>query len=218
MDAASKAWVGVELVGGQFARAVTAARLADLPDLADYAVIAVDIPLGLPDKGFRIADTQARSALGPRRNSVFPTAPRPVLLEESHHAANLVHRRLAGMGLSQQSFALRKRILEADALYADDSLPLFEVHPELSFTMMGDGPPKAGKKSWDGQRDRIARLGSAGIVIPAEIGDAGQVGADDVLDAAAAAWSAHRIATNVACSVPDPPQLNARGQRLAIWY
>jgi hypothetical protein len=85
-------------------------------------------------------------------------------------------------------------------------------------TMMGDGPPKAGKKSWHGQRDRMARLESAGIVIPAEIGDAGQAGPDDVLDAAAAAWSAHRIATHVACSVPDPPQSNERGQRMAIWY
>jgi predicted RNase H-like nuclease len=108
--------------------------------------------------------------------------------------------------------------VEADALYSDDSLPLFEVHPELSFTMMGDGQPKAGKKSWHGQRDWMAHLESAGIVIPAEIGDAGQAGPDDVLDAAAAAWSAHRIATHVACSVPDPPQSNERGQRMAIWY
>lgn len=218
VDAASKVWVGVELVDGQFVRAVTVARLTDLPDLADYAIIAVDIPLGLLDKGFRLADTAARSLLGPRRNSVFRTAPRPVLFADSHSAANILHRRLTGMGLSQQSFALGKRIVEAEALYSDDSLPLFEVHPELSFTMMGDGPPKAGKKSWHGQRDRMARLQSAGIVIPAEIGVAGQVGADDVLDAAAAAWSAHRIATKVARSVPDPPQINERGQRLAIWY
>ncbi|OBF98931.1 hypothetical protein A5772_13910 [Mycolicibacter sinensis] len=218
VDAAGKVWVGVELVDGQFARAVTAARLVDLPDLADYAVVAVDIPLGLLDKGFRLADTAARSLVGPRRSSVFLTAPRPVLLADSHHAASILHRQLTGMGLSQQSFALRTRIVEADALYSDDSLPLFEVHPELSFTMMGDGPPKAGKKSWHGQRDRMARLESAGIVIPAEIGDAGQAGPDDVLDAAAAAWSAHRIETHVACSVPDPPQSNERGQRMAIWY
>jgi hypothetical protein len=36
--------------------------------------------------------------------------------------------------------------------------------------------------------------------------------------AAAAAWSAHRIATGRGVSLPDPPQRNAGGQVLAIWY
>jgi hypothetical protein len=32
------------------------------------------------------------------------------------------------------------------------------------------------------------------------------------------AWSAHRIATNSGGCLPDPPQMNERGQRIAIWY
>jgi predicted RNase H-like nuclease len=40
---------------------------------------------------------------------------------------------------------------------------------------------------------------------------------DDVLDAAGAAWSAHRIATRVARPLPDPPE-QRDGRSIAIWY
>jgi predicted RNase H-like nuclease len=55
-------------------------------------------------------------------------------------------------------------------------------------------------------------------VVPAELGEAGKVPPDDILDAAAAAWSAHRIANNLCGTIPNPPQINERGQRVAIWY
>jgi predicted RNase H-like nuclease len=40
---------------------------------------------------------------------------------------------------------------------------------------------------------------------------------DDVLDAAAAAWSANRIAKGEAVSLPDPPE-SKDGLQVAIWY
>jgi len=40
---------------------------------------------------------------------------------------------------------------------------------------------------------------------------------DDVLDAAAAAWSAHRVATGVVQSLPEPPEI-VQGQLVAIWF
>jgi predicted RNase H-like nuclease len=45
-------------------------------------------------------------------------------------------------------------------------------------------------------------LAAAGIVVPTDIGEAGRAGADDVLDAAAAAWSAGRIARGEARCFP----------------
>lgn len=219
VDAWVGGWVGVELIDGAFARAVTATRLAALIDLDGYAAIAVDIPLGLFETDLRDADAAARKLLGRRAASVFATPPRRVLLEESYPAAGAAHRRLTGQGLARQSYALRPRILEADAIYADGAVPLREVHPELSFTMIGGGiPPESKKKTWRGQWDRVSRLESAGIVIPADIGAAAEAAPDDVLDAAAAAWSARRIADGCGVSVPDPPQLNERGQFSAIWY
>lgn len=218
MDAWVKGWVSVELVDGVFASADTASRLADLITTKAYDAITVDIPMGLLDAGFREAEAEARAVLGPRRSSVFATPPRPVLLEMTFDEANSLSRRLTGQGLSRQSYALGPRVLEADSLYKDSALRLFEVHPEVSFTMMGDGPPSAAKKTWHGLQDRISRLAAVGIAVPADIGAAAQAGPDDVLDAAAAAWSAHRLASGQGRSIPDPPQINERGQRSAIWF
>jgi predicted RNase H-like nuclease len=58
-----------------------------------------------------------------------------------------------------------------------------------------------------------------GIVVPVDLGPAGRVaGVDDVLDAAVAAWSAQRIARGEARCLPDPPERDAEGRSVAIWY
>ncbi|MFD8862917.1 DUF429 domain-containing protein, partial [Streptomyces sp. NPDC059590] len=53
---------------------------------------------------------------------------------------------------------------------------------------------------------------------PALRGRGGRVPPDDVMDAAAAAWSAHRIALGTAVSLPDPPETTRDGLPVAIWY
>ena len=66
---------------------------------------------------------------------------------------------------------------------------------------------------------RLPGLEAAGSYLPEVLGQAvARVPADDVLDAAAAAWTAHRIAHDVAECLPDPPQRTDRGQSIAIWY
>jgi len=45
-----------------------------------------------------------------------------------------------------------------------------------------------------------------------------KAGADDVLDAAAAAWSAWRVARGQARSLPEPPETGPTGRPVAIWY
>ena len=42
-------------------------------------IIAIDIPIGLPEAGPRMCDIEARKLLGPRRSSVFPAPIRPAL-------------------------------------------------------------------------------------------------------------------------------------------
>jgi predicted RNase H-like nuclease len=53
--------------------------------------------------------------------------------------------------------------------------------------------------------------------LPDNLGAAGDVPCDDILDATAAGWSADRIARGIASSLPDPPQF-VDGQSIAIWY
>ena len=49
-------------------------------------------------------------------------------------------------------------------------------------------------------------------------GEADGFPTDDVFDAAAAAWSAHRIATGTAQCLPTAPEHDAHGRPVAIRY
>jgi predicted RNase H-like nuclease len=81
---------------------------------------------------------------------------------------------------------------------------------------MNDGLPlRHRKKSAGGALERIELLLRHGIEL--ELGVAASAPLDDVLDAAAAAWTAARIAEGVARTLPEPPEL-VDGRTMAIWY
>jgi predicted RNase H-like nuclease len=218
VDGWSRGWVGIELHDCRFAAAYREATLDALISRVKADAIGVDIPLGLLDRGWRNADLHAKKLLGTRSSRVFLTPPRSAFDELAHASASARCRELNQSGFSIQAWALKRKLLEANMINEAGSVGLHEVHPEVSFAAMGLPPHDRGKKTWAGQCARRRLLHGVGIDLPDEVGAAGIVPPDDVLDAAAAAWSAHRIATAAANSLPDPPQLNERGQRLAIWY
>jgi predicted RNase H-like nuclease len=217
VDGYTKGWVSVALRDGAF----EVARLhgdfaAVLVAHRDAKVIAVDIPIGLPcNCEVRAADDAARAFLGGRSSSVFPVPPRPVLQASTYAAARKLAVSYWGRSLSAQSFALAKKIIEVDAHSAERRL--FEVHPEVSFRALKGAPLSGRKKSWNGAQERRVLLQGAGISLPDHVEGVGDAALDDLLDAAAAAWSAHRIATGTARCLPDPPE--RIGEReTAIWY
>ena len=71
--------------------------------------------------------------------------------------------------------------------------------------MLAGEPLAFAKRTWNGHRERLALLAGAGIHIPEHL-DAGLVAADDVLDAAIAAWTATRIARGEHLTIPDDPE------------
>lgn len=177
------------------------------------------MPLGLLESGWRAADVHAKALLGPRRSSVFPIPPRPVWDETDYTSAGDTCLSITGNRISQQSWALAPKLREARACWAEDFERIHEVHPEVSFQAMADGRTLTHtKKTWRGQTLRCSLLSAVGIVLPDELGEADSVPADDVLDAAAAAWSAHRIATAVAASLPPVAELDRERRPVAIRY
>ncbi|MFJ8629617.1 DUF429 domain-containing protein [Streptomyces sp. NPDC093568] len=212
-------WVGIGLTGGAYAGSLVDVRLDALIErAAEAAVIAVDMPLGLVERGWRAADLGARALLRERRSTVFLVAPRPAWLESEYTVAGDRCQELTGQRLSRQAWALAPKLLEARACWLADRR-VHEVHPELSFRALAGGvPPAYAKKTWRGQHARRALLAAAGVVLPDELGEADRVPADDVLDAAAAAWSAHRIAVGTAVRVPQSPELDAEGRAVEIRY
>ena len=218
VDAYRGGWVAVALRDGSLRHCKLYERITHLlEDHPEATVVAVDIPIGLPEAGVRRADLEAREFVGPRRNSVFPTLPLAVLQAATYPEALALARERGGPGLSRQSFALATRILEVDAV-ASEQRRIIEIHPEVSFRAMAGHPIEFSKKSWNGLQLRRRLLEAEGISLPDEIVDGGAARSDDVLDATAAAWTASRVARGIAGSLPNPPERNGAGRSMAIWY
>jgi predicted RNase H-like nuclease len=178
------------------------------------SVVGIDMPLGLLESGWREADREARGLLGPRRSSVFAIPPREVWAQPSYQAASQRCRELTGRGFSIQAWGLRAKLLEADRFRGSCGQRLFEVHPELAFSAMAGAPLAHSKHTAAGRGLRRDLLSRAGIVIP----PVPRAPATDMLDAAAVAWSAWRIATGQAVVIPGRPQRDGQGREIAIRY
>jgi predicted RNase H-like nuclease len=183
--------------------------------LAGTTIVGIDMPLGLLETGWREADRAARGLLGPRRSSVFAIPPRAVWAATGYPAANQRCRELTGQGFSAQAWGLRAKLLEANQYRQACGHPLYEVHPELAFGAMAGAPLAASKHTGPGREERRRLLARHGIEIPA---GTPPTLLGDVLDAAAVAWSARRIAAGQAVTVPAIPQHDDQGAEIAIRF
>jgi predicted RNase H-like nuclease len=243
VDGCARGWVAVTLTftGGPAAAHPAPAAAPPSPGLPDVAraevasgvtvaatldglpltgVTGIDMPLGLLGAGWRDADLLARRALGRRGVTVFAIPPRPVWECGTYAEANRVCRALTGKGFSVQAWGLRRKIAEAEefrrrAPSLASPVQLYEVHPELAFAAMAGAPLPDSKHTPAGLAVRRELLAAAGITLPARVAGAA---ADDLLDAAAVAWSARRIAAGQAVILAGPPQRADDGARIAVRY
>ncbi len=183
----------------------------------ELAAVGLDMPIGLPDAGARASDALLRARLGPRRSSVFATPPRPLLGCADHAEAVALGRALDGRGISIQAFNLLPKIAEVDAAI-DLALTeaVVEAHPESAFAELAGAPLLTTKRTAEGRAERLALLaqpfpGGAALLTARAPGAA----ADDVLDAAAAAWSARRWASGTALVLGDG-SLDSRGLPMRV--
>jgi len=219
IDACKKGWTVVAVSDGTLtAHFLPKIELID-DEVAEVSTIAIDIPIGLPEQGHREADHLARAYVGPRRSSVFPVPVREALNAPEFVEANRISFARSGSGLSKQSYALREKIMEVDTWLAASLCSVWEVHPEVSFRGMVGAPLQYSKKSWAGMNLRRSALQQAGIDIDEIIDYAGgNASTDDLLDAAAAAWSADRIQRGVQESFPSQVRLSSIREGNVIWF
>lgn len=215
IDWFKRGWVAIALGGGMQSTVMLGANLAELIERVPRATcVAVDMPIGLPTT-VRACDGLARRFVGPRFNSVFPTAPREVLHADTYEEANRIAvRMLDGRKISKQTYALAANIRTVETIAEQDDR-LIEVHPDVSFRALIGEPVQWAKTTWNGQMVRRRHLELAGITLPDELEEAGGVPVAEVLDAAAAAWSARRYATGEAQALPESARA---GERQVIWY
>lgn len=133
VDACKAGWLGV-IATGEHMRACFASTLDDLVAAADkdgpVALIALDMPIGLPDHEHREADVLARNAVGRLRNSVFITPVRAAFAAPDHATASARNREMTGSGITIQAFSLQPKVLEVDAWIHRTRRWVVEIHPE----------------------------------------------------------------------------------------
>lgn len=222
VDACPSGWVGVVLDTERRASVFVAATIEDLVGLVreqhDVPVVAIDIPVGLPDSGGRRADADARRALVGRSASLFATPVRAALEAATYAEARAANLAATGgrTSVSAQAYALREKVLQVDAwVRSRPGTQVIEVHPEVSFARMAGSPVLASKKDSEGVRARREALAAHGIVAPAWFRGSG-FAEDDLLDACAAAWTAVRHALGVSESFPPTPEVFSDGIPAAI--
>jgi predicted RNase H-like nuclease len=138
-------------------------------------------------------------------------------MEPTYDEANDLSKREYERGISRQAYGLRSKILEVDPIAAKDDR-IIETHPEVCFRAMKGQPLAYSKKTWNGQAERRRLIADAGIDLPQHLPDAGNTPPDDLLDAAAAAWTAWRVSQGQAKVLPEPAAGCNTQKRGFIWY
>ncbi|MGY2084245.1 DUF429 domain-containing protein [Blastococcus sp. SYSU DS0539] len=209
-------WVGALLAG----RSVTLLALDDVAAVLavpDVDVIAIDMPIGLPDDGVRRCDVEARRLLGSAGSSVFPAPLRPVLGAADYVDACRISVAASGKALSKQAWNLMPSIRQLDdALDEPPSERVVEVHPELAFRRM-DPRVTDPKVTARGTMQRLEALRGVMDVEDALGNAPARVPMVDALDACAAAWSARRLAEGRGECVGDGTS-DARGRPMRICW
>jgi predicted RNase H-like nuclease len=186
----------------------------------DLAYVGIDIPIGLLE-GPRACDKAARKLLGqPRGSSVFPAPCRPALGAQTHAEASSINRQKTTKGLSQQAWGIAPKIKQVDdAIRSDCQRWAFEVHPEVCFWALNQHRPIAHKKkAQEGIAERIALLHGVFPQIENLLANRPvRVGADDLLDAAVAAWTALRWNRGEAKCVCSPER-DDKGIETTIYF
>jgi predicted RNase H-like nuclease len=215
-------------------RIVTAPTLAAIADAPEQpAVIAVDMPIGLPERtqgSGRLPEQLIRPLLGQRQSSVFAIPSRCAVEAEDYGDACGIAAATSEppRKVSRQGFAIFPKIRDIDALLrarTDLMTRVYEVHPELAFwTLNGcralDQPKKVkGTPYGPGMALRRGLLGRSGLLPEGLIHASPPHGAaqDDLLDALAGLTVALDIARGGGQPFPDPPGRDAHGLPVAIW-
>lgn len=215
VDGARRGWVGVRWDGADLSCAFAPTLAALVEEAGPVAVVGVDMPIELEASATRACEDQVRPLLGARRSSLFQSPSLGALdfADDDYPGANAWSKATTGRGISKQAWFLVPKIREARALAQTSSVPVRECMPELSFRAMHGGPLDHAKITWTGQALRLRLLRAQGIELPDDPGPAGHVAPDDLIDAAAVAWSARRMATGDAERVPVDEDPAA-----AIWW
>jgi predicted RNase H-like nuclease len=213
VDGIPGGWVAVYLTDADrwFDHSHSLDRLIAVPH--ERAII--DVPIGLPERGYRKCDQDARKMMGP---CVFLGSRWGVWNFASYKEANVYYWGASEKGISKQLWNIRDKLKEVnEAMTPKLQARLMETHPELVFRRLGGGVHLGGKKTNGGRAQRIDLLKDQGfddieVWLQKKRRGTG-IGRDDLIDACACAL----VARDGKCTIPAKPPTE-RGIRMEMWY
>jgi predicted RNase H-like nuclease len=204
-------------------------------DLLDHkpalAMIAIDIPIGLPERailGGRTADVAARTVLGARQSAVFSVPARAAIMEPDYRTACDVAFANSNppRKISKQMFNIFLKIRQVDALLTPAvQARVREVHPEVAFAALNGWIPLDQPKKMKSQpnptglalrRDLLISAGYSPSLLATPF-KRKIASPDDLLDACVNSWTAARILNGTARCFPTHPPIDSKGLRCEIW-
>ena len=230
VDACKVGWFAVRL-GGDGPEYRVCGTFAEVWDwTGEDAILFVDIPIGLPDRGARLADREARQALPAHlKSTIFNTPVRRAVYAGSKEEARQINRQLSGKSLSEQSLGIMKKIKDVDSflqVHPEAVGVVFESHPETCFGRLAGRFPAHGKKDLLGgmERFRIVREFIPNLedflVAVRRDHPRSRVASDDVLDGCILAVTARECGgtPRFLPAGSDGPPRDETGLPMAIWY
>jgi len=188
------------------------------------AIIAVDMPIGVSERGVRQCEVEARRLLSPCASRVFKTLPRAALRfsQDDWNAANQWSKRQGFGGLSKQIWNIRPKIKEIDNVITPTTQTrVWEAHPELAFARLNGGRPLDSKRTKAGLAKRKEMLEAQGFTNLdnwlREISGR-RAKADDLFDACVLVLTARNILQGCARQVPALAERDSRGLRMSIAF
>ena len=226
VDGCSWGWLAVskELPSGRISWSLHPDSDRLFSEKGTSQVIAIHIPIGLPERGPRLCDLEARHLLGAARGtSIFPAPIRPTLSASTLDEASEIRFKIEGKRISPPAFRVLARVRQVDAsLRGSPQLRerVREIHPEVSFFFLAGGRPmRDGKKTEAGRTERQRLLEATfGHFVSDALAARYymETTMDDVLDAFAALWTAERIHNHRSVTIPAAPPADGLGLPMEI--
>ena len=191
---------------------------SDFQQILHRDLVVVDIPIGLLEKGIRLADQEARRLLGRRGCCVFTAPLRPMLTCLDYDEARNCRLGIEGKALTKQAWAIIPKIIEVDRLLTPESQSrVKEGHPEVSFAQLNGGKALTlSKHCEEGRCERLALLRKHFSGLASELQKHTQI-AEDLIDACVMLWTARRVRDGHAVALPERAPRDIRGLLMQIW-
>ncbi len=221
VDGCRGGWVAVWITAEEARDYRIVHRFEEIASLGPSSVM-VDIPIGLPETGYRACDLEARKFLGAGRSRVFLGVRRQLLEFLDDYGSANKWAKANGKGISRQLFGVMAKVAEVDRFIAGDrQLTVRETHPELVFFRLNGERPLPSKKSREGRTERRALLEAQGFTELDEwqshlFGTRAKV--DDLLDACACALVAKDAVDGIVHKIKCASEIDCRGLPMEMWF